>query len=77
MDLGGRDEIVVGLVHQHDPPDPSVPSLFATTKPACFQLNGVGRNGNADGLPDLDRVGRGKGTQPTHAQISSFTDANP
>lgn len=77
MDLGGCDGIVVVSVHQHDPPDPSVPPLLAATKPAGFQLNGVRRNRNADSLPDLNDVAGGKGSLPTHAQIRLFTDTNP
>jgi hypothetical protein len=77
MDLGSRDGIVVVSVHQHNPPDPSVPPLFATTKPAGFQLNGFRRNRNADSLPDFDCVASRKGSLPTHAQIGSFANANP
>jgi hypothetical protein len=77
MDLGSRDGIVVVSVHQHNPPDPSVPSLPSAAKPAGFQLNSFGGNGNANRLPNLDRVGHRKRSPPTHAQIRSFTDANP
>src|SRR5262245_22165075 len=77
MDLDACDEITVVSVHQYDSPDPSVPTLLAATKPACFQLNGIRGNCDLNCLPDLDCVGHRGGGLPTYAQNCSFTDANP
>ena len=70
MQFDGRDGILVIPVHQHDPSNPSVPSLFATPKSTGFKMYGFLRNGHADPLPDVDCVAHGKGSLPTHAQIA-------
>jgi hypothetical protein len=76
MEFDGRDGILVPPIHQHDPSNPSVPSLFATPKTTGFKVNSFLRNGDANPLSDIRCVAPGKGSLPTHAQIGVFTKAN-
>ena len=76
MELDGRDEILFLLIHEHDPSNPSVPSLFATPKRAGFKMHSFFRNDDAYHLPDVRCVRCGQSGLPTYAQIGAFANAN-
>ena len=75
-ELDGCDGSFVVSIDQHDPPNPAVPSLLAAAKPADFKVNGFCRNRDVDSFLRYSPCGGWRGSPPTYAQISSFTDTN-
>jgi hypothetical protein len=76
MELDDCDGSFVVPIHQHDSPDPSVPSLLAAAKPTGFKVNGFCGNGEVNPVSDVRCAPCRRIGLPPYAQICPFTNTN-